>query len=135
MGDHVHGGRQATIRAILDRGKTELLLDVPFAWLTISHARDTRKQTQWRAFVEMIRLEALELGVLLAALRSFLLQPIAAASAVTHFPQLWPASRPYLSGGLKPFSVKGQIARGRPYPRLSLHHTTRGGFFGGIPGV
>jgi len=82
------------IRATFDRRKTELPPGVPFG-LTDDFARDTRKQTQWHAFVGKNRLEALQLEVLVAALRDFLLPAIAAANADTHFPQLWPAGGPW----------------------------------------
>lgn len=57
--------------------------------------RDTQKQTQWQAFLGKNRLEALELEVLVAALRDFLLPPVAAANADIYFPQLWPAGGPW----------------------------------------
>ncbi|MEX2376109.1 MAG: hypothetical protein WD942_11085, partial [Dehalococcoidia bacterium] len=66
-----------------------------FFGLTDDFARDTQKQTQWQAFVGKNRLEALELEVLVAALRDFLLPAIAAANADTHFPQRWPAGGPW----------------------------------------
>lgn len=85
--------RQA-IRATFDRRKTELPPDVPFG-LTDDFARDAQKQTQWQAFLGKNRLEALELEVLVAALRDFLLPAIVAANADTHLPQLWPAGGPW----------------------------------------
>jgi hypothetical protein len=45
---------------------------VPFG-LTDEFAQDTQKQMQWQAFLGKNRLEALELKVLVAALRDFLL--------------------------------------------------------------
>ena len=82
------------IRATFDRRKTELPPGVPFG-LTDDFARDTRKQMQWQAFLGKNRLEALELEVLVAALRDFLLPAIAAANADTHFPHRWPAGGPW----------------------------------------
>jgi hypothetical protein len=82
------------IRATFDRRKTELPPGVPFG-LTDDFARDTQKQTQWQAFLGRNRLEALELGVLVAALRDFLLPPIAAANADIYFPQRWPTGGPW----------------------------------------
>ena len=84
------------IRATFVRRKTPLPADVPFG-LTDDFARDTQKQTQWQAFLGKNRLEVLELAVLVAALREFLLPPISAASADIHFPQLWPAGGPWTS--------------------------------------
>jgi len=84
------------IRATFVRRKTPLPVDVPFG-LTDDFARDTQKQTQWQALLGKNRLEALDLAVLVAALRDFLLPPISAASADIHFPQLWPAGGPWTS--------------------------------------
>jgi len=82
------------IRATFDRRKTELPPGVPFG-LTDDFARDTRKQMQWQAFLGKNRLEALELEVLVAALRDFLLPAIAAANADTHLPHRWSAGGPW----------------------------------------
>ena len=82
------------IRATFVRRKTPLPADVPFG-LTDDFARDTQKQTQWLAFLGKNRLEALELQVLVAALRDFLLPPLSAANADVHFPQRWPAGGPW----------------------------------------
>ena len=84
------------IRATFVRRKTPLPADVPFG-LTDDFVRDTQKQTQWQAFLGKNRLEALELAVLVAALRDFLLPPISAANADIHFPQFWPAGGPWTS--------------------------------------
>lgn len=82
------------IRATFDRRKTELPPGAPFG-LTDDFARDMQKQTQWQAFLGKNRLEALELEVLVAALRDFLLPAVAAARADTHLPQRWPAGGPW----------------------------------------
>jgi len=82
------------ISATFDRRKAVLPPSVPFG-LTDDFARDTQKQTQWQAFLGKNSLEALELEVLAAALRDFLLPPIAAANADIYFPQLWPAGGPW----------------------------------------
>lgn len=89
-GDTLRGA----IRATFDRRKTPLPADVPFG-LTDYFARDTLKQTQWQAFLGKNKLEALELQVLVSALRDFLLPPISAANADVHFPQRWPAGGPW----------------------------------------
>ena len=97
-------------RAILEtfvRRKTTLPADVPFG-LSDDFARDTRKQMQWQAFLGKNRLEALELEVLVAALRDFLLlhrrserrHPLPAPLA-----GWWPLDS---GGDLKPFTVSGQ---------------------------
>lgn len=82
------------IRATFVRRKTPLPADVPFG-LTDDFARDPQKQTQWQAFLGKNRLEALQLEVLVAALRDFLLPPVAAANADYRFPQFWPAGGPW----------------------------------------
>jgi len=82
------------IRATFVRRKTPLPAGVPFG-LTDDFARDTQKQTQWQAFLGKNRLEALELLVLVAALRDFLLPPIAAAKADIYFPKRWLAGGPW----------------------------------------
>jgi hypothetical protein len=82
------------IRATFVRRKTTLPTDIPFG-LTDDFARDTHKQTQWQAFLGKNRLEALELEVIVAALRGFLLPPVAAANADIYFPKLWPAGGPW----------------------------------------
>jgi hypothetical protein len=61
------------IRATFDRRKTTLPVDIPFG-LTDDFARDTHKRMQWQAFLRKNRLEALELEVLVAAVRDFLLR-------------------------------------------------------------
>ena len=85
---------QRAIRATFDRRRTELPSGVPFG-LTDEFAQDTQKQTQWQAFLGKNRLQALQLDVLVAALRDLLLPPIAAANAGNRFPQLWPAGGPW----------------------------------------
>lgn len=82
------------IRATFVRRKTTLPAGIPFG-LTDDFARDTQKQTQWQAFLGKNRLEALELEVILAALRDFLLPPVAAAKADIYFPKRWPAGGPW----------------------------------------
>lgn len=83
-----------SILATFVRRKTTLPADIPFG-LTDDFARDTQKQTQWQAFLGKNRLQALELAVIVAALRDFLLPPVAAANADTYFPKLWPAGGPW----------------------------------------
>ena len=85
---------QRAIRATFDRRRTELPSGVPFG-LTDEFAQDTQKQAQWQAFLGKNRLQALQLDVLVAALRDFLLPPIAAANAGNRFPQLWTAGGPW----------------------------------------
>ena len=82
------------IRATFVRRKTTLPADIPFG-LTDEFAQDTQKQTQWQAFLGKNRLEALELEMIMAALRDFLLPPIAAANADNRFPQFWSAGGPW----------------------------------------
>jgi predicted nucleotidyltransferase component of viral defense system len=85
---------QRAICATFDRRRTELPSGAPFG-LTDEFAQDTQKQTQWQAFLRRNRLEALQLEVLVAALRDFLLPPIAAANVGNRFPQFWPAGGPW----------------------------------------
>jgi hypothetical protein len=85
---------QRAIRATFDRRRTELPSGVPFG-LTDEFAQDTQKQTQWQAFLGKNRLQVLQLEVLVATLRDFLLTPIAAANAGNRFPQFWPAGGPW----------------------------------------
>ncbi|MGE0385439.1 MAG: nucleotidyl transferase AbiEii/AbiGii toxin family protein [Gammaproteobacteria bacterium] len=85
---------QRAIHATFDRRRTELPSGVPFG-LTDELAQDTQKQKQWRAFLGTNRLQALQLEVLVAALRDFLLPPIAAANAGNRFPRFWPAGGPW----------------------------------------
>ncbi len=82
------------IRATFDRRQTVLPPGVPFG-LTDDFARDEQKQRQWQAFLGKNRLEALELDVIVQALRDFLLPAIGAANADIHFPQLWSAGGPW----------------------------------------
>ena len=82
------------IRATFVRRNTTLPADIPFG-LTDNFARDTQKQTQWQAFLGKRRLEALELEVIVAALRDFLLPPVTAAKADIYLPKHWPAGGPW----------------------------------------
>jgi len=82
------------IRATFVRRKTTLPTEIPFG-LTDEFARDTYKQTQWQAFLGKNSLEALELEVIVAAIRDFLLPPVAAAKADIYFPKRWPAGGPW----------------------------------------
>jgi hypothetical protein len=56
------------------------------------HLTDSR---QWQAFLGKSRLEALELEVIVAALRDFLLPPVSAAKADIYLPKHWPAGGPW----------------------------------------
>jgi len=81
--------RQA-VQATFDRRKTALTGQAPFG-LTDAFAQDTQKQKQWQAFLKKNRLEALALGDVIAALTTFMLPVIEAASANTAFPARWQA--------------------------------------------
>ncbi len=81
------------IRETFVRRNSTFPTDAPFG-LTDDFARDKHKQMQWQAFLGKNRLEALALEVIVAALRDFLLAPVAAANADIYFPQLWPAGAP-----------------------------------------
>lgn len=85
---------QRAIHATFDRRRTTLSADIPFG-LTDNFARDMQKQLQWQAFLGKNRLEALELEMIMAALRDFLLPPIAAASADSRFPLFWSPGGPW----------------------------------------
>ncbi len=80
--------RQA-VQATFDRRKTALTGRIPFG-LTDEFAQDVQKQAQWQAFLRKNRLEALALHEIIAALSSFMLPVIEAASANTTFPAMWP---------------------------------------------
>ena len=85
---------QRAIRATFDRRKTELPSDVPVG-LTNAFSQDSQKQTQWQAFLGRNRLEAVQLEVVVAALRDFVLPPVAAADAGKRFQQFWSARGPW----------------------------------------
>lgn len=85
------------IRATFDRRKTSLPLDVPFG-LTAAFAKDTRKATQWQAFLAKNKLEALRLEDVLVSLQDFLLPVIDAACADAEHEQHWPAGGPWMPG-------------------------------------
>ena len=81
--------RQA-VQATFDRRKTVLTGQAPFG-LTDAFAQDAQKQMQWQAFLKRNRLEALALNDVIAALATFMLPVIEAASANTAFPARWQA--------------------------------------------
>ena len=85
---------QRAIRATFDHRKTELPSDVPVG-LTNAFSQDSQKQTQWKAFLGRNRLEAVQLEVVVAALRDFVLPPVAAANAGKRFQQFWSARGPW----------------------------------------
>ena len=73
--------RQA-VQATFERRKTVLTGQPPFG-LTDAFAQDAQKQMQWQAFLKKNRLEALALTDVIAALATFMLPVIEAASANT----------------------------------------------------
>lgn len=81
--------RQA-VQATFDRRKTVLTGEAPFG-LTDAFAQDAQKQSQWQAFLRKNRLEALDLGDVIAALSAFMLPVITAAHADVVFSARWPA--------------------------------------------
>lgn len=87
--------RQA-VQATFDRRKTALTGHAPFG-LTDAFARDAQKQMQWLAFLKKNRLEALALHDVIAALATFMLPVIEAASTDTVFPARWKAGGPWSS--------------------------------------
>lgn len=85
--------RQA-VQATFDRRKTALTGQAPFG-LTDAFAQDAQKQMQWQSFLKKNRLEALALNGVIAALTTFMLPVIEAASANTAFPADWRAGGPW----------------------------------------
>jgi len=85
--------RQA-VQATFDRRKTALSGQTPLG-LTDAFAQDPQKQTQWQAFLRKNRLEALALNDVIAALTTFMLPVIEAASANVIFPARWQAGGPW----------------------------------------
>jgi predicted nucleotidyltransferase component of viral defense system len=85
--------RQA-VQATFDRRKTALSGNAPLG-LTDAFAQDPQKQTQWQAFLRKNRLEALALNDVIAALATFMLPVIEAASANAIFPARWQAGGPW----------------------------------------
>lgn len=84
------------IRATFRRRKTALPTDVPIA-LTDAFAADTKKQTQWKAFVSRADLstKVAPLPDVLAFLRAFLLPPLQAVVAKTDFDWAWNPEGPW----------------------------------------
>lgn len=82
------------IRATFDRRQTQLSPEAPLG-LTQEFASDAHKQTQWKAFLQKNKLEALSLEDVVATLHGFLLPVITAASADTDFPKYWQAGGPW----------------------------------------
>lgn len=58
-------------------------------------AADAVKLTQWNAFVRKARVEAVGLGEVVTALRSFLAEPYLAAAREEAFEKHWPAGGPW----------------------------------------
>lgn len=87
--------RQA-IRATFTRRRTGLSPDLPFG-LTEAFAQDAQKQTQWRAFLNKNGLETLQLGDVVATLRTFLGPVLTAARTGIAFPRQWTAGGPWSS--------------------------------------
>ena len=85
--------RQA-VQATFDRRKTALTGQAPFG-LTDAFAQDAQKQMQWQAFLRKNRLEALALNDVIAALATFMVPVIDAASANKTFTARWPAGGPW----------------------------------------
>lgn len=85
--------RQA-VQATFDRRKTALTGQAPFG-LTDAFAQDAQKQMQWQGFLKKNRLEALALNDVIAALTTFMLPVIEAASANMAFPTRWQAGGPW----------------------------------------
>ncbi len=83
-----------SVQATFDRRKTALTGQAPFG-LTDAFAQDAQKQTQWQAFLRKNRLEALALGDVIAALATFMLPVVEAASANKAFPAIWQAGGPW----------------------------------------
>lgn len=85
--------RQA-VQATFDHRKTVLSGHAPLG-LTDAFAQDPQKQTQWQAFLRKNRLEALALNDVIAALATFMLPVIEAASANETFTARWQAGGPW----------------------------------------
>ena len=83
------------VQATFDRRKTGLTDEAPFG-LTDAFAQDAQKQAQWQAFLRKNRLEALALNDVIAALATFMLPVIKAASANKKFPVRWQAGGVWL---------------------------------------
>jgi predicted nucleotidyltransferase component of viral defense system len=81
---------QRAIRATFDQRKSTLPSAVPFG-LTDTFAQDMQKQTQWRAFINKNRLEALSLEDVVISLRDFLLPVITSLTTDSDCPTYWPA--------------------------------------------
>lgn len=84
------------IRSTFDRRNTTLPGGVPFG-LSDSFAQDVQKQTQWQAFLRKNKLQALNLGEIVATLRDFLVPTILAANTDAHYPRNWRAGGPWSS--------------------------------------
>lgn len=82
------------VRATFDRRKTALTGQAPFG-LTDAFAQDAHKKMQWQAFLKKNRLESLALNDVIAALATFMVPVIEAASANTAFPVIWQAGGPW----------------------------------------
>lgn len=83
------------ITATFERRGTRRTPDPPFG-LTIDFAQDSRKQTQWQAFLRKNRLEAPRLEIVLVSLREFLLPAITPALSDMLERQRWPAGGPWI---------------------------------------
>lgn len=84
------------VQATFERRKTALTGQLPFG-LTDAFAQDAQKQMQWQAFLQKNRLGALALIDVIAALATFMLPVIEAASASTAFHARWQAGGPWSS--------------------------------------
>jgi hypothetical protein len=84
------------VQATFERRKTVLTGQPPFG-LTDAFAQDAQKQMQWQAFLKKNRLEALALTEVIAALATFMLPVVEAASVNTTFPARWQAGGPWSS--------------------------------------
>ena len=82
------------ITATFERRKTPLATSVPVG-LTKMFSLDTRKQTQWNAFLRKSRLEAQSLEGVVQSLRPFLLPVMSFADLRTPYLQHWPAGGPW----------------------------------------
>jgi hypothetical protein len=86
------------VRATFDHSKTALTGQAPFG-LTDAFAYDAQKQTQWHAFLSKNRLEPPALNEVTAALATFLLPVIEAASVNTALPAHGRAGGPWSPAG------------------------------------